>query len=125
MTTPPYDPNNPYGGSGQQGPGGYPQFPGGPPGMPPHGGYMPGGNPPPNHLVFAILSTLLCCWPLGIPAIVFAAQVNNKWSAGDYAGAHQASNRAKTFAIWSTVIGAISVLAVFALSFAGVINDVY
>ena len=32
----------------------------------------------PNYLVFAILSTVLCCLPAGIPAIVYAAQINGK-----------------------------------------------
>ena len=41
----------------------------------------------PNHLVWAILSTLFCCLPLGIVSIVFAAQVNGKLAAGDVAGA--------------------------------------
>ena len=36
----------------------------------------------PNHLVWAILSTLFCCLPLGIVSIVFAAQVNGKLAAG-------------------------------------------
>src|ERR1700685_693933 len=40
----------------------------------------------PNYLVFAILSTVLCCLPAGIPAIVYAAQVNGRLQAGDIAG---------------------------------------
>ena len=36
-----------------------------------------------------------CCTPLGIVGIVFAAQVNGKLAAGDYAGAVQTSNQAK------------------------------
>jgi hypothetical protein len=40
---------------------------------------------------------------------VFAAQVNSKWSAGDVAGAQDASRKAKQFAIWSAVAGAIIV----------------
>jgi len=49
----------------------------------------------PNYLVQAILVTICCCLPLGIPAIVFAAQVNSKLLAGDMAGAQDASNKAK------------------------------
>ena len=49
----------------------------------------------PNYLVFAILATVFCCLPAGIPAIVFAAQVNGKLQAGDIAGAQAASNNAK------------------------------
>ena len=32
----------------------------------------------PNYLVQAILTTIFCCLPFGIVAIVFAAQVNGK-----------------------------------------------
>jgi hypothetical protein len=49
----------------------------------------------PNYLVFAILSTVLCCLPAGIPAIVYAAQVNGKLQVGDIAGAQVASKNAK------------------------------
>ena len=49
----------------------------------------------PNYLVFAILSTVLCCLPAGIPAIVYAAQVNGKLQVGDIAGAQIASQNAK------------------------------
>ncbi|MGB7598801.1 MAG: CD225/dispanin family protein [Candidatus Sulfotelmatobacter sp.] len=48
-----------------------------------------------NYLVFAILATVLCCLPAGIPAIIYAAQVNGKLQAGDIAGAQAASNNAK------------------------------
>ncbi|MBO2450975.1 CD225/dispanin family protein [Actinomadura barringtoniae] len=73
------------------------------------GGYgPPQGPPPPNHLVWAILSTIFCCLPLGVVAIVFAAQVNSKAAAGDYAGAQSASNSAKTWAMVSTILGAIA-----------------
>jgi predicted secreted protein len=63
--------------------------------------------PPPNHLVWAILSTLFCCLPLGIASIVFAAQVNGKWASGDYTGAVESSKKARTFALWGTIIGAV------------------
>ncbi len=49
----------------------------------------------PNYLVQAILSTIFCCTPFGIVAIIFAAQVNGKLAAGDYAGAVQTSKQAK------------------------------
>src|SRR5690242_9892722 len=57
-----------------------------PPPPPPAPGYnapVGGGTPPPNHLVWSILTTLFCCLPLGIVSIIFAAQVNGKWQAGD------------------------------------------
>jgi hypothetical protein len=49
----------------------------------------------PNYLVQSILVTLCCCLPFGIPAIVYAAQVSGKLSAGDLAGAQEASRKAK------------------------------
>jgi hypothetical protein len=50
-----------------------------------------------SHLAPAIIVTLLCCLPFGIVAIVYAAKVNGKLKAGDYAGAIKASDRAKTW----------------------------
>ena len=50
---------------------------------------------------------MLCCLPLGVASIVFAAQVNGKWAAGDVAGAQAASEKAKKFAIWSAVVGVV------------------
>lgn len=88
---------------GAASPGGIPMAPIAPPGAQPlqYGGYVPprqpAGQPVPNYLVQSILVTILCCWPLGIPAIVFAAQVNGKLASGDYAGAVDASNKAKMF----------------------------
>jgi uncharacterized membrane protein YjfL (UPF0719 family) len=68
----------------------------------------------PNHLVWAILSTLFCCLPLGIVSIVFAAQVNSKVAAGDIAGAREASDKAKKFAMWGAIAGVV-VLVLYAI----------
>src|SRR5579864_5166236 len=62
---------------------------------------IPPGATVQNYLVFAILTTVFCCPPAGIPAIVYAAQVNGKLQAGDYAGAQQASKNAKTWCLVS------------------------
>jgi hypothetical protein len=54
---------------------------------------------------------VLCCLPIGIASIVFASQVDSKWAAGDYAGAREASEKAKKFAILSAgVVVALMVL---------------
>lgn len=63
----------------------------------------------PNYLVPAILS-LLCCWPLAIVAIIFAAQVNGKVASGDIAGAMDASKKAKLFSFLSIGLGAAGIL---------------
>lgn len=79
-------------------------------------GQAPGYGPPPqvpNHLVWAILSTLFCCLPLGIASIVYSTQVNKKLAQWDHAGAVAASKKAKNFAIAS----AVTSLVVYALLF--------
>ena len=79
-----------------------------PPPPPPASSYHAGGvggAPPQNYLVWAILSTVFCCLPLGVVSIVFAAQVNGKWAAGDVAGAAESSAKAKRFATWSAIAG--------------------
>jgi len=62
---------------------------------------------PPNHFTWAILSLIFFFWPLGIPAVVYANRVNEKWAAGDHAGAQSSSQSAKDFATWATVVGGI------------------
>ena len=89
----------------------------------------PPASPPtesvPNYLIPAILSAV-CCFPLGIISIIFAAQVNGKVAAGDIQGANDASKKAKLFSyiflglgiliwgcylIFGVVIGGISIFA--------------
>ena len=48
-----------------------------------------------SYLVFAIIVTVLCCLPFGIPAIVYAAQVPGKVAAGNIAGALESSRKAR------------------------------
>ena len=80
---------------------------GGGPAYAPYG--VPGGYPQhiPNYLVQAILVTIFCCLPLGIVAIIFAAQVNGKVAAGDIAGAQSSSRTARTLVIVPVVVGAV------------------
>ena len=63
----------------------------------------------PNYLIPAILS-VFCCWPLAIPAIIFATQVNGKVAAGDIAGAQEASKKAKMFAFIAIGLGVVGIL---------------
>lgn len=71
------------------------------------GGWQPAGSKPPSYLVWSILATLFCCLPFGIVSIVFAARVDSKYNAGDYAGSLAASNNAKKWAIVSAVTSVV------------------
>jgi hypothetical protein len=66
-----------------------------------------------NYLAESILVTLCCCVPIGIPAIVFAAQVNSKAAAGDVAGAVEASRQARNWCIGAFAAGLLG-LAIYA-----------
>ena len=82
----------------------YPPYPPQGPGPAP---FQQAGPPPPNNLVLAILSLVLCCLPTGIAAVVFASQVNSKWAQGDQAGALASAQKAKTWSIVGIVVGAV------------------
>lgn len=91
---------------------------------PPAGGYggAPAGPPPSNYLIPAILATIFCCLPIGIAAIVFAAQVNGKWSAGDQAGALESAAKAKKFTIISVAVGVVVLVLYGIAAAAGVMS---
>lgn len=64
-------------------------------------GYQPSAPPMPStYLWQSVVVLLLCCLPLGIVALVFAIQVSSRHQSGDYAGAVDASGKART---WATV----------------------
>ena len=75
---------------------------------------LPPGTTVQNYLVFAILATVFCCLPAGIPAIVYAAQVNSKLQIGDLAGAQLASKNAKLWCLISLGLG-LGVVGLYAM----------
>src|SRR5688500_6112558 len=86
-------------------------------------------GPVPNYLVWAILITIaslcVCCIVGTIPgvvAIVFATQVNSKLSAGDRAGAEQASRNAKLWCWITTGLCILGLLLTIGLRVAGYDN---
>lgn len=52
---------------------------------------------PDNFLPWAIVSTILCCLPFGIVAIVYASQVDGYWFAGKHEAARRAAKNARTW----------------------------
>ena len=69
-----------------------------------------GGATIPNYLWQSIVVTLCCCLPLGIVSIIFAAQVNSKLAQGDIAGAQDASQKAKMFALIGFGVGLVVII---------------
>lgn len=65
---------------------------------------------PDNFLVWAILSTVLCCLPLGIVAIVYANKVDTFWYAERYEEAEDALKKAKLWTYISVGSGAAGVI---------------
>ena len=83
--------------------------------------------PPPNYMVWAVLTTVFCCLPLGIVSIVYAAQVNSRWYSGDREGARSASKSAQIW-VWVTfgagvIAGLIGVLLSILGAFAGFLTQ--
>lgn len=54
---------------------------------------------PDNYLVWAILSTVLCCIPFGVVAIAKALKVDSLWSEGKHQEAVESAKSAKTWTI--------------------------
>jgi hypothetical protein len=81
------------------------------PGEPP----PPGLGPAPANLAVSILVTILCCWPFGIPAIVFSARTMSANAAGDYLTAHEESKKAAMWGWISFGVGLVPVMIYLAL----------
>ena len=85
--------------------------------------YYQGQQRPPkpdNYLVWAILTTILCCLPLGIVSIVYSSKVDGQYNSGDFAGAQDSANKAKNFAMWAAISGVIIVVLYLILVGVGV-----
>jgi hypothetical protein len=80
--------------------------------------------PPPvsNYLIPAVLITFCCCPPVGVVAIIYAAQVNSKLAAGDLPGAMRSSRLARIWcwvAAGGAVVGMLAYVALLVIGVAG------
>ncbi|MDR1408138.1 MAG: CD225/dispanin family protein [Tannerella sp.] len=81
---------------------------------------------PDNYLVWAVLTTVLCCLPMGIASIVYSSNVNTAYYAGDYEGAQRASAKARQWAMWSAltalIFAALYFIGIFIFAFIGALS---
>jgi len=71
-------------------------------------GQAPAGmTEPPTYLWQSIVVLILCCLPLGIPALIFATKVKPAFASGDYTAALEASKKAKMFCLIGLIVGFI------------------
>ena len=74
---------------------------------------------PPTNLVWAIITTVLCCIPSGIVAIYYALKVSNKYREGDIEGAKRASETGAWWCIASIILGIIAMPLSYLMMMAG------
>lgn len=62
---------------------------------------------PPTNLVWAIITTVLCCVPCGVVAILYASKVSSALQSGDLAAARSASEKGAWWCIGGIVAGIV------------------
>ncbi|MDX8416223.1 CD225/dispanin family protein [Intestinicryptomonas porci] len=60
-----------------------------------------------NNLVLAIITTICCCLPFGIAAIVYSSKVNTFLACGNIEAAKEAANTSKKWSLWGIGLGII------------------
>ncbi len=77
------------------------------------------GPRPQNYMGLAIMSALMCCTPIGVVAIIYAVQVDQKYNAGDLRGAQDASGKAKSWGYAAVGLGLVGIVAYMGLIVVG------
>ncbi|WP_347921691.1 CD225/dispanin family protein [Pontimicrobium sp. SW4] len=81
---------------------------------------------PDSYLALAIISTIICCLPLGIVSIVYATKVNSLYADGNYDEAIRASKNAKTWGLVSVavaVVGFLIYILIFGVALFGAMSN--
>jgi len=63
-----------------------------------------------TYLAESIIVTILCCWPIGIPAIVYAARATGAAGAGRRADAEEAALEARKWVIRAVIAGVVVII---------------
>jgi len=80
-------------------------------------------NCPKTYLTASIITAIFCCWPLSIPAIIYASKVEEYFYDGNYEAAVKASNTAKNWVIASVLTLIIPVFLMLIILFFGAILE--
>ena len=83
-------------------------------------GYGQPQTPPDNGMVWAILTTLFCCLPFGIVAIIKASSVNGLWMSGNYDAALNAAKSSKNWSLAAACSGLVVLVIYFMLFIFGI-----
>lgn len=79
---------------------------------------------PNNHLIMAIVSTLLFFWPFGVVSIVYASKVDTKIKEGNYEEAEEASGKARSWwlaSLITAVVGWVIAIIILVLYFSALV----
>lgn len=66
-------------------------------------------NVVPDNMGMAIFTTILCCWPLGLVAIMRAQESRRAMERGDIATAMRMSTEARRYSVWAIIAGCITI----------------
>lgn len=78
---------------------------------------------PNNNLIFAIVTTVMCCLPLGGVAIYYAIQSDSAYNAGDLQAAEANGKSARNWSIAGVVLGAVGTIIYVILMMIGAVAD--
>ncbi len=62
-------------------------------------------NAPPDHMIFNVIMTIFCCWPIGIFAILKSIECRDAINRGDPARSASLSRDAKRLGMWTLGVG--------------------
>lgn len=77
---------------------------------------------PPSNLIPAIITTVLCCMPAGIIAIIYASRVKGLWASGLYPKSLATSRKAMQWCIISVICAVLFWIMLFVLDSAGLLG---
>jgi hypothetical protein len=81
----------------------------------PHGGYqyvspIVTSQAVPDHLIYAVMATICCCWPIGLFAVFKSIECRNAINRGDLNQAVALSRQTRCLSNWAIGVGILFVV---------------